>query len=163
MFARHTGVLGVKSGYSGGREQNPTYEAVKHQQTGHRETIRVEYDPEAVSFGELLDLFLQNTDPFDADGQFIDRGHSDTLAGYWQTAAEKEITEEKLKRLEETSGKKTGVAIEPFDTFWLAEESHQDYYQRLLYLQLYSLTELQHLVLMFYPHRNNFFYFYLLI
>ena len=89
VFARHTGVLGVKSGYSGGREQNPTYEAVKHQQTGHRETIRVEYDPEAVSFGELLELFLQNTDPFDADGQFIDRGHSYTLAVYWQTAAEK--------------------------------------------------------------------------
>lgn len=130
VFARHTGVLGVKSGYSGGCEQNPTYEAVKHQQTDHRETIRVEYDPEAVSFGELLELFLQNTDPFDADGQFIDRGHSYTLAVYWQSAAEKQTAEEKLKRLEEDSGKKTGVTIEPFDTFWLAEEYHQDYYRK---------------------------------
>ena len=130
VFAQHAGVLSVKSGYSGGSEENPAYEDVKHQQTGHRETIRVEYDPSQVTFGELLDLFLQNTDPFDPDGQFIDRGHSYTLAVYFQQPEEKRVAEEKLHLLEETSGKKPCVAVEPFGTFWMAEEYHQDYYRK---------------------------------
>lgn len=130
VFARHPGVLTVRSGYSGGQEQYPTYEEVKHQQTGHRETIRVEYDPEKVTFGEIMDLFLQNTDPFDPDGQFIDRGHSYTLAVYWQNAAEKCTAENKLRALEIDSGKPVCVTLEPFGTFWSAEEYHQDYYRK---------------------------------
>ena len=72
-FREMPGVADVISGYSGGEEVNPTYEDVKYQRTGHRETIRVDFDPEQVSFDTLLDVFLAGVDPFDPDGQFIDR------------------------------------------------------------------------------------------
>jgi peptide methionine sulfoxide reductase MsrA len=72
-------VYGVSSGLSGGEETNPSYEDVKRQLTGHRETIRVTYDPEKVGFDTLLAVFLANVDPFDGGGQFIDRGGSYTL------------------------------------------------------------------------------------
>lgn len=124
------GVLSVVSGYSGGTEENPTYEDVKHQLTGHRETIRIQYDSEQVSYGELMDILLEHTDPFDPDGQFIDKGHSYTLAVYWQTEEEKAVTAEKIRALEASSGKKTYIALEPFTSFWLAEEYHQDYYKK---------------------------------
>lgn len=129
-FDNMPGVLNVCSGYSGGKEENPTYEDVKHQQTGHRETIRVTYDPELVTFGALIDLFLENTDPFDPDGQFIDRGHSYTTAVYWQTEEERRIAAEKFEAMEHVTGKKVCIALEPFDAFWPAEEYHQDYYKK---------------------------------
>ena len=129
-FAELDGVQSVKSGYCGGTEQNPTYEQVKHQQTGHRETIRVAYDPERVSYGTLIETFLRNTDPFDPDGQYIDRGHSYTLAVYWQTDEERETAEEHLRLLARQSGRKPCVSLEPFESFWLAEEYHQDYYRK---------------------------------
>lgn len=128
VFARFPGVTGVHSGYSGGTEAEPTYEAVKHQLTGHRETVRVAYDPARVSFDALMALFLKNTDPFDPDGQYIDRGHSYTLAVYWQTEEEKRTAEEQIAALEAETGKKVCVALEPFGAFWMAEEYHQDYW-----------------------------------
>lgn len=85
-FRAVPGVLSVISGYSGGDEENPQYAQVKAQQTGHREAICISYEGDL--YEELLDLFLQSIDPFDADGQFIDRGHSYTTAVYWQTEAE---------------------------------------------------------------------------
>ena len=115
-------------GYSGGNEVNPTYEMVKAQKTGHRETIAVQYDSNTVSFEKLLDIYLANVDPFDKDGQFIDRGHSYTLAVYYTNEAEKLITINKIKELEEKSGKKVYIAVEKLINFYEAEEYHQDYY-----------------------------------
>jgi len=115
-------------GYSGGDEVNPTYEMVKAQKTGHRETIAVQYDSNTVSFEKLLDIYLANVDPFDKDGQFIDRGHSYTLAVYYTNEAEKLITLNKIKELEEKSGKKVYIAVEKLINFYEAEEYHQDYY-----------------------------------
>ena len=77
-FKETEGVLDVISGYSGGEEAAPSYLDVKYQRTGHRETIRIDFDPEKVSFEQLFDIFLCGVDPFDAGGQFIDRGHSYT-------------------------------------------------------------------------------------
>lgn len=122
------GATEVVSGYSGGTEVNPTYEEVKHQQTGHRETIKIIYDDEKVSFETLVEAFLLNVDPFDAEGQFIDRGHSYTLAVYYNDEAEKNTTETAIRRLEEESGRKTAIAVEPFQAFYAAEEYHQNYY-----------------------------------
>ena len=79
-FNEMTGVRIVSSGFSGGLETEPTYEDVKYQRTGHREAIRIDYNSEKVTFESLLQVFLSNIDPFDPDGQFIDRGHSYTLA-----------------------------------------------------------------------------------
>ncbi len=122
------GVDRVVSGYSGGDEADPKYEDVKAQKTGHRETIMLEYDPERVSFDKLLDIYFANVDPFDGEGQFIDKGFSYTLAIYYTNDEEKRIASERIDKLEKESGKKVYVAVEPFKSFYEAEEYHQDYY-----------------------------------
>ena len=122
------GVERVTSGYSGGTEDNPTYEDVKHQRTGHRETIRIDYDAEKVSYVTLFDIFLSGVDPFDGGGQFIDRGHSYTLAVYYLTEEERRIAETGIANLEAESGQTVHISVEPFKNFYCAEEEHQDYY-----------------------------------
>ena len=127
-FKETNGVLEVTSGYSGGEEVNPTYADVKYQRTRHRETIRIDFDPEKVSFQELLDIFLSATDPFDPDGQFIDRGHSYTLAVYCCSESQREVAERGIRALEQESGQKVYISVEPFRSFYKAEDEHQDYY-----------------------------------
>lgn len=127
-FKEMDGVLDVISGYSGGDEADPVYADVKYQRTGHRETIRIDYCPEKVSFTELFEVFLNGVDPFDPDGQFIDRGHSYTLAVYYLTGEERRIAEAGIKALEESSGLPVYISVEPFKSFYCAEEEHQDYY-----------------------------------
>ena len=122
------GVDTVVSGYSGGAEKNPCYEDVKAQKTGHRETVMLEYDPGAVTYETLLDIFFENVDPFDPDGQFIDKGRSYTLAVYYTNETERSLAEARIRKLEAGSGKKVYVALEPFTAFYPAEEYHQDYY-----------------------------------
>ena len=127
-FQEMEGVSRVISGYSGGDEIDPAYEDVKHQRTGHRETIRIDYNEAQVTFSELLEIFLSSVDPFDDGGQFIDRGHSYTLAFYYQTEEERTVTQMKIVELEKISGQKVCVSVEPFKSFYTAEEEHQDYY-----------------------------------
>ncbi|MBR4667452.1 MAG: peptide-methionine (S)-S-oxide reductase MsrA [Butyrivibrio sp.] len=122
------GVDKVVCGYSGGDEENPTYEDVKKQKTGHRETIELTYDPEKVSYDKLLDIFFANVDPYDAEGQFIDKGFSYTLAIFYKTEEEKLKAFARINKLEADSGKKVYVALEKFKNFYEAEEYHQDYY-----------------------------------
>ena len=128
VFESLPGVLGAVSGYSGGVEENPAYEDVKAQRTGHRETVCVEYDDELISFDTLLEAYLGSVDPFDGGGQFIDRGRSYTLAVYCTDEEERLEAEAKLKELEQSSGKSVYVSVEPFQSFYPAEEYHQDYY-----------------------------------
>lgn len=129
-FQETTGVRAVTSGYSGGDEVDPTYLDVKYQKTSHRETIRVEYNPEKVDYGTLFQIFLNGVDPFDPDGQFIDRGHSYTLAVYYLSDHQKQIAEEGIRALEAESGQKVCIRVEPFKSFYTAEEEHQDYYRK---------------------------------
>jgi len=129
-FQELEGVFQVTSGYSGGEEKNPLYEDVKHQRTGHRETIRIEYDPTKVSYDMLLDVFLSGVDPFDPDGQFIDRGHSYTLAIYFLTPDEEACAKTRIQALEEESGRPVYITVEAFRAFYSAEEEHQDYYRK---------------------------------
>lgn len=126
-FREKEGVMDVVSGYSGGAEVNPRYEDVKQQKTGHRETIRIDYDPSKVSFRELFNIFLVGIDPFDAGGQFIDRGFSYTLAVYYLSEDQKQMAESRIRKLEETSGQKVYISVEPFRNFYTAEEYHQNY------------------------------------
>ena len=129
-FQELDGVTSVVSGYSGGTEENPTYTDVKYQRTSHRETIRIDYDPEKVFYAELLNIYLCGVDPFDEGGQFIDRGHSYTLAIYYLTEQERELAAIALEKLEKDSGQKVFVSLEPFTAFYTAEEEHQDYYRK---------------------------------
>ena len=129
-FRELEGVDNVISGYSGGSEENPTYEDVKYQRTGHRETICIDYDPQKVSYTELLAIFLNGVDPFDDGGQFIDRGHSYTLAVYYLEESEKAIAETAIQALAEQSGQTVYISVEPYRNFYPAEEYHQDYYRK---------------------------------
>ena len=129
-FKETPGVLDVVSGYSGGEEVNPVYEDVKYQRTGHRETIRIDFLPEQVTFSSLLEIFLSSVDPFDPDGQFIDRGHSYTLAVYYETEAERQLAEAAIGTLEAESGQKVYISLETYGQFYTAEEEHQDYYRK---------------------------------
>jgi peptide-methionine (S)-S-oxide reductase len=126
-FREMEGVASVSSGYSGGDEIAPSYEDVKHQRTGHRETICIEFDPEKVTFESLLQIFLCSVDPFDEGGQFIDRGFSYTLAVYYLTEAQKTATETALQNLAREAGRTPFIALEEFKNFYMAEEYHQDY------------------------------------
>lgn len=129
-FKELDGVLDVVSGYSGGDEAQPAYIDVKMQNTGHRETIRIDYSPDKVSFTELFEIFLNGVDPFDGDGQFIDRGHSYTLAVYYLSEDQRCIAQAGIKQLEASSGRPVCISVEPFKSFYCAEEEHQDYYRK---------------------------------
>lgn len=129
-FREMEGVSAVVSGYSGGSEENPAYADVKYQRTGHRETIRIDYDPEKITFTQLMDIFLSSVDPFDEGGQFIDRGHSYTLAVYYLNDSERMIAEAAIRALEEEADRTVYVSLEPFSAFYTAEEEHQDYYRK---------------------------------
>ena len=104
-FENIKGVKDVISGFSGGDEINPTYEDVKAQKTLHRETIKIEYDENICSFEKLLRIFITNVDPFDADGQFIDRGRSYSLAIYYNDEEEYQISKQYINKLKEESNK----------------------------------------------------------
>ena len=124
FFKRFDGVKEVVAGYSGGEEANPTYEEVKKQLTHHRETIEVVYDENIISYEKLLEVFFANVDLYDGGGQFIDRGHSYTLAVYYINDEQKQLTENKINSYPD----KVYVALEKFKSFYKAEEYHQDFY-----------------------------------
>lgn len=124
IFKIQRGVLSVTSGFSGGDEKDPSYEDVKAQKTGHRETVRIEYDDAAIAYEKLLGIFLANVDVHDGEGQYIDRGRSYTLAVYFNDDAERASAERMIKELEG----ETFVTVEPFKSFYPASEEHQDYY-----------------------------------
>ena len=121
------GVSEVVSGYCGGDEADPTYEQVKKQLTGHRETVKLVFDPEVITFAELLKVYFYNIDPFDDGGQFIDRGHSYTCAIYCADEGQKNDAEEAIRKIETEYGQKVCVSVEMLGRFWPAEEYHQDY------------------------------------
>lgn len=121
-FKNTNGVSAVTCGYCGGDEVNPTYEDVKKQKTQHRETIKIEYDENIVSYETLLNIFINNVDINDDGGQYIDRGHSYTLAIYYENGEQKKTIDKVLE------GKNACISIEPLKVFYDAEEYHQDYY-----------------------------------
>ena len=130
IFYEMEGVKQVVSGFSGGDEANPRYEDVKAQKTKHRETIKVVYDEEKVSFAELLDCFLNHVDLLDGEGQYIDRGRSYTLAVYYTSEEEKEQTYKRLREIRTIIKMKPCVSVEAFKSFYEAESFHQDYYKK---------------------------------
>ncbi len=125
-------VLAVVSGYAGGEKEDPTYKEVSSQKTGHLEAVQITYNPEKVSYKDLLNVFWNSIDPTDAGGQFADRGESYTTAIFYKTDDEKKQAEESKAALEQ-SGKFNKPIITPiikFTNFYQAEEYHQDYYKK---------------------------------
>ena len=131
-FEKLDGVVEVTSGYSGGTEVNPKYEEVASGRTGHAEAVEIVYDPEKISYEKILDVFWMNIDPTQADGQFADRGRQYRTAIFYHDDEQKMKAEESKKKLEE-SGKfdmPIVTVIEPFNSFYKAENYHQDYYEK---------------------------------
>ncbi len=130
VFSTVNGVLNVVSGYSGGKEINPSYDDVKHQKTGHRETIKIVYDENVIDYKSLLEIYFQNVDPYDKDGQYIDKGHSYTLAIYYCTDNERDFATEFLADKQKSSDKKIYIDVEEFIAFYDAEEYHQKWSEK---------------------------------
>lgn len=129
-FDETAGVLSTTVGYTGGEEQSPTYEEVASHQTRHREAIQISYDPEKVSYSKLLDLFWENIDPTQTNGQFADQGHHYTTAIFYTSPEQQRAASESKAALEKSGkfSKPIATSIEPASKFWPAEEYHQKYY-----------------------------------
>ncbi|MDP5209162.1 peptide-methionine (S)-S-oxide reductase MsrA [Microbulbifer sp. 2205BS26-8] len=129
-YDKVNGVLETTSGYSGGHVKNPTYDQVSAGGTGHAEAIQITYDANKVSYSDLLRIFWHNIDPFDAGGQFCDRGGQYRSEIFYSNEQEKELAEASKKKVEAELGKKVVTQIQPVSTFYPAEAYHQNYYQR---------------------------------
>ena len=127
-FENVKGVLDVVSGYSGGTTKNPTYKEVVKGKTGHFEAIEVRYDSDKIKYKDLLENFWINIDPFDADGQFCDKGYSYKSVAFYISDTEKNLITNSIKSLEKKFNKKIVTYVIKFEKFYKAEEYHQDYY-----------------------------------
>lgn len=130
IFTEIKGVKEVICGYCGGEEIDPTYEDVKNQLTNHRETIKIVYDENTVSYDELLNVFVSNVDIFDEEGQFIDRGRSYTLAIYYTNKDEFIKANAVIDELTKKYQRKVFIKVEAYKMFYEAEEYHQMYFAK---------------------------------
>lgn len=131
-FDERPGIEKVVSGYTGGHTENPTYEEVCSETTGHLEAVQITFDPEIFPYEKLLATYWQQIDPTDPGGQFHDRGRSYQTAIFYHNEEQKELAEASKQKLQE-SGKFTkpiATEIRPATTFYPAEEKHQDYYKK---------------------------------
>ncbi|WP_112181115.1 peptide-methionine (S)-S-oxide reductase MsrA [Paraliobacillus zengyii] len=131
-FDEQPGIEKVVSGYTGGYTENPTYEEVCSDTTGHVEAVQITYDPTIFPYQRLLELFWRQIDPTDPGGQFNDRGDSYKTAIFYHTDEQKELAEQSKQELEDSGKFKKPIAtkILPASTFYRAEEHHQDYYKK---------------------------------
>ena len=128
-FEKVEGVLEVISGYSGGTTENPSYKEVTYGSTGHFETIEIKYDIKIINYEKLLDIFWVNIDPFDAKGQFCDKGYSYRSVAFYSLDSEKKLIETSIKNIEKKFNKKIVTYVRKFNKFYKAENHHQDYYK----------------------------------
>jgi methionine-S-sulfoxide reductase len=130
-FDKVKGVIKSISGYSGGHVKNPTYRQVIYKDTGHVEAITVLYNPKLTSYEKLLEVFWENIDPFDGDGQFCDKGKSYRSVAFYQNIKQKKLIENSILKIEKRfNEKKVVTLVWKFQEFYLAEDYHQDYYQK---------------------------------
>ncbi len=131
VFEGIPGVLETKVGYTGGHVEDPTYEEVCSGKTGHFEAVQLIYDPEKVSYEELVKVFLRNVDPTDPDGQFCDRGPQYRTAIFYHDEAQKAAAERVLRELSDRRlFKEIHIQLLPGARFWPAEEYHQKFYRK---------------------------------
>lgn len=121
------GVIEVISGYSGGEYINPTYNEVKKQMTDHFEVIKIVYDDELVSYVEILNTYFRNIDPFDGEGQFIDRGNSYTTCVFYRDEDMYNVAKKIINDIEMLNNKIVCTKVLPENVFYTAEEEHQNY------------------------------------
>lgn len=126
------GILSVVSGFTGGHVPHPTYQEVTTGTTGHTEAVEITFDPEQITYEELVAIYWQQTDPTDAFGQFADRGDSYRPVIYYNSEEQRKIAEASKAALQ-ASGRFTDpivTTIEPAEPFYPAEDYHQDFYKK---------------------------------
>lgn len=131
-YDKMDGVLQTISGYTGGTVANPTYRQVTRGNTGHYEAVLIVYDPEIVTYEELLEVFWVNIDPLDAGGQFCDRGSSYLSGIFYRSPEQARAARASRDRLDASERLRAPVVTEilPAGEFYVAEEYHQDYYRK---------------------------------
>lgn len=131
-FDNTEGVLETIVGYTGGTLDNPTYEQVSRGGTGHREAVRVAFDPARVSYQKLLEVFWRNIDPTQDDGQFADRGTHYRTAIYVLNETQRALAEQSRQALIVSGKFKDPIVTEILEArpFYPAEEYHQNYYKK---------------------------------
>jgi peptide-methionine (S)-S-oxide reductase len=131
-FDKVDGVLETVSGYTGGDVADPTYRQVVAGGTGHREAVRIAFDPDVVGYEELLNAFWHSVDPTDDGGQFCDRGFSYTTAIYALDAAQRAAAEASKAAVRQDLAVDATIETPILDAaeFYRAEDYHQDYYEK---------------------------------
>lgn len=129
-FDKVEGVVSTTSGYSGGHVENPSYQQVVDGDTGHVEVVKIEYDPEAVDYAELLHVFWRNVDPFAENRQFCDEGESYRSVIFTIGDEQRELAEASRSELAARFDREIATEINDFEAFYPAEEYHQDYYRK---------------------------------
>ncbi len=129
-FEQLPGVSEVLSGYTGGEGKNPTYE--DYGDKGHTEGVQIKFDPDKISYDQLLDVFWRQINPTDPDGQFVDRGPHYRAAIYYHSEAQKRTAEASREALNKSGryDKPVVIKILKATTFWPAEEYHQDFHKK---------------------------------
>ncbi|WP_257029073.1 peptide-methionine (S)-S-oxide reductase MsrA [Neobacillus driksii] len=132
-FDEQPGIIEVTSGYTGGHKENPTYEEVCSDTTGHYEAVQIAFDPDIFPYKKLLEIFWQQIDPTDEGGQFNDRGLSYRTAIFYHTEEQREMAENAKAELTASGRfqKPIVTKILPAGPFYRAEEKHQDYYKKM--------------------------------
>ena len=127
-FQDEKGVISAISGYSGGHTINPTYKEVSRGDTGHIEALEVIYEDKIVSINQIFNIFFQNIDPFDGNGQFCDRGYHYQSAIFISNEKIKNLSNKYISIIENLYNQKVKTLLLDFDKFYNAEDYHQDYY-----------------------------------
>ncbi|AUN15727.1 peptide-methionine (R)-S-oxide reductase MsrB [Paraclostridium sordellii] len=131
-FSNYNGVEKIIAGYTGGIAENPTYEEVCSEITGHLEAIQIVYDDTLVRYEDLLDIFWKQIDPTDEGGQFNDRGNRYKTAIFYHDENQKKLAIESKEALQKSNLFEEPIMTEilPAEKFYIAEEYHQDYYKK---------------------------------
>lgn len=130
IFLNVQGVLKVQSGYSGGKVENPTYRQVCTGTTGHAEVVQITYDPAVISFDELLEIFWKTHDPTTLNRQGADVGTQYRSVIFYHNEEQKTLAQHYKEKLNEEGAYNNPVVTEitPFESFYVAEDYHQNYY-----------------------------------
>lgn len=131
IFEQLEGVHKVESGYSGGHVKNPSYKAVTTGNTGHAEVIHITFDPTKVSFNELLDVFFNTHNPTTLNRQGNDVGTQYRSAVFYHNDAQRDAANDMINALDKSGSFEDKIVTEvtEFDTFYVAENYHQNYYE----------------------------------
>ncbi|MBF4245864.1 peptide-methionine (R)-S-oxide reductase [Vibrio anguillarum] len=126
------GVISVVSGYAGGSLENPTYKQVSSGKSGHIEVIQVTFDPQVVSYENVLDHFFRHIDPIDDQGSFVDRGPQYRPAIFYHNSEQKQTAQRFMQEIDALGIFKKPLKTEliQYSQFWPAEEYHQDFYKK---------------------------------